>query len=62
LLQQHILTSQRKQKLYNNPALSDVIVQFGEYRLYGHKAILANGGSVWFEKALLGNFSVREVI
>ncbi|CAD0014870.1 unnamed protein product [Aureobasidium pullulans] len=47
----------KKQKLYNNPALSDVIVRFGEYRLYGHKAILANGGSVWFEKALLGNFS-----
>ncbi|TIA39785.1 hypothetical protein D6C79_07570 [Aureobasidium pullulans] len=57
LYQRPELFTSKKQKLYNNPALSDVIVQFGEYRLYGHKAILANGGSVWFEKALLGNFS-----
>ncbi|THV92702.1 hypothetical protein D6D25_09472, partial [Aureobasidium pullulans] len=57
LYQRPELFTSKKQKLYKNSALSDVIVQFGDYRLYGHKAVLANGGSVWFEKALLGNFS-----
>jgi hypothetical protein len=38
--------------------LSDVIIKFGSKEVFAHKAILVNG-SVWFERALLGRFSVR---
>ncbi|KEQ86955.1 hypothetical protein M438DRAFT_268660, partial [Aureobasidium pullulans EXF-150] len=41
---------------FNDEELSDVIIKFGEKQVFAHKVILASG-SIWFEKALLGDFS-----
>ncbi|THZ17159.1 hypothetical protein D6C89_08913, partial [Aureobasidium pullulans] len=46
----------RKRNFFNDEELSDVIIKFGEKQVFAHKVILASG-SIWFEKALLGNFS-----
>ncbi|KEQ74591.1 hypothetical protein M436DRAFT_72001 [Aureobasidium namibiae CBS 147.97] len=35
---------------------SDVIIKFGDKQVFAHKVILARG-SLWFDKALSGNFS-----
>ncbi|THX80633.1 hypothetical protein D6D04_04491, partial [Aureobasidium pullulans] len=50
------LTPNRKRNFFDDEELSDVIIKFGEEQVFAHKVILASG-SVWFEKALLGNFS-----
>ncbi|THY80815.1 hypothetical protein D6C92_10543 [Aureobasidium pullulans] len=46
----------RKRSFFDDENLSDVIIKFGEKRIFAHRVILARG-SVWFEKALLGDFS-----
>ncbi|THW83658.1 hypothetical protein D6D15_09431 [Aureobasidium pullulans] len=46
----------KKRNFFNDEELSDVIIKFGEEQVFAHKVILASG-SIWFEKALLGNFS-----
>ncbi|THW99597.1 hypothetical protein D6D13_10040 [Aureobasidium pullulans] len=51
----------RKRNFFNDEELSDVIIMFGEEQVFAHKVILASG-SIWFEKALLGNFSVMILI
>ncbi|THW55440.1 hypothetical protein D6D19_10685, partial [Aureobasidium pullulans] len=50
------LTLNRKRSFFDDENLSDVIIKFGEKRIFAHRVILARG-SVWFEKALLGDFS-----
>ncbi|THY79252.1 hypothetical protein D6C86_00210, partial [Aureobasidium pullulans] len=50
------LTPNRKRSFFDDENLSDVIIKFGEKRIFAHRVILARG-SVWFEKALLGDFS-----
>jgi hypothetical protein len=38
-------------------AFSDVIIKFGDKQVFAHKDMPASA-SIWFERALLGNFSV----
>ncbi|THY07979.1 hypothetical protein D6D01_09704 [Aureobasidium pullulans] len=45
-----------RRNFFDDEELSDVIIKFGEEQVFAHKVILASG-SIWFEKALLGNFS-----
>ena len=52
------LTLGRKRDFLDEEELSDIIIKFGDRQVFAHKIILANG-SPWFEKALLGDFSVR---
>ncbi|CAD0114880.1 unnamed protein product [Aureobasidium uvarum] len=44
-------------RFYNNEQFSDVVVKFGESRLYAHKVILAKR-SAYFARAFLGQFAV----
>ncbi|KAH0349641.1 hypothetical protein KCU83_g5408, partial [Aureobasidium melanogenum] len=48
-----------KRTFFNDEQFSDIIVKFGDKQIFVHRVTLAMG-SVWFEKALCGNFSVLE--
>ncbi|THW03737.1 hypothetical protein D6D24_10677 [Aureobasidium pullulans] len=50
------LTRSRKRNFFDDEKLSDVIIKFADKQIFAHKVILVSG-CVWFEKALLGNFS-----
>ncbi|KAH0277523.1 hypothetical protein KCU91_g3115, partial [Aureobasidium melanogenum] len=50
------ITPVKKRTFFNDEQFSDVIVKFGNQQIFAHKVMLASG-SVWFEKALCGNFS-----
>ncbi|KAG9660044.1 hypothetical protein KCU64_g3461, partial [Aureobasidium melanogenum] len=45
-----------KRTFFNDEQFSDIIVKFGDKQIFAHRVTLAVG-SVWFEKALCGNFS-----
>ncbi|CAD0101179.1 unnamed protein product [Aureobasidium mustum] len=49
-------TPSKKRDFFNDEEFSDVIVRFANQQIFAHKVVLASG-SVWFEKALCGNFS-----
>ena len=44
---------------FSDKTLSDVIVKFGDQEIFAHRIILVKS-SVWFEKALLGDFKVGQ--
>ncbi|KEQ59185.1 uncharacterized protein M437DRAFT_78327 [Aureobasidium melanogenum CBS 110374] len=50
-------TPAQKRTFFNDEQFPDVIVKFGNQQIFAHKVMLASG-SVWFEKALCGSFSV----
>ncbi|KAH0009360.1 hypothetical protein KCU78_g10766, partial [Aureobasidium melanogenum] len=49
-------TPTEKRTFFNDDQFSDVVIKFGDQQIFAHKVMLASG-SVWFEKALCGNFS-----
>ncbi|KAG9660090.1 hypothetical protein KCU95_g7945, partial [Aureobasidium melanogenum] len=49
-------TPTEKRTFFNDEQFSDVVIKLGDQQIFAHKVMLASG-SVWFEKALCGNFS-----
>jgi hypothetical protein len=42
---------------FNDKTFSDVRVRFGDHEIFAHRIILVKS-SMWFQRALMGNFKV----
>lgn len=51
------LTQHSHRDYFNNETFSDIILEFGPFKIHAHKVILASN-STWFEKAFSSGFSV----